>query len=369
MYKSPFFKLRSILLLARNDQRTAPVSGYTLMELVVVVVVIGILSGIVVNAKPWYENPLKNSQDRLQSVIKTARTRAVNSTSTYRITANPNNPSQAIQVQRIRSGSCQANATLREASLATDTTIALNDVSGFAIGDRLKVGGTEADALSVNFGNSTITLGAPVGEKAVGTKVETVKNWKNDSAFLDEDLNVNKKVSQNNADIRMVGKFDNAAEENWSICINSRGLVSLFDADGMMTSNLDLVLTNPRTNEEAKVVIFPGGAMDATAIAMGSGSGGGGAGSESPTSSESPTGGGGTGGGGSEPEEVGEGSPGNGNNGNGKPSCNQGLGNGSDGCSPGNSDNNQPSNDDSPDAGPGNPGRGGGNGNTNGNKP
>ncbi|WLT37613.1 prepilin-type N-terminal cleavage/methylation domain-containing protein [Synechocystis sp. B12] len=141
MYKSPFFKLRSILLLARNDQRTAPVSGYTLMELVVVVVVIGILSGIVVNAKPWYENPLKNSQDRLQSVIKTARTRAVNSTSTYRITANPNNPSQAIQVQRIRSGSCQANATLREASLATDTTIALNDVSGFAIGDRLKVGG------------------------------------------------------------------------------------------------------------------------------------------------------------------------------------------------------------------------------------
>ncbi|WLT37612.1 hypothetical protein NON20_17855 [Synechocystis sp. B12] len=124
----------------------------------------------------------------------------------------------------------------------------------------------------------------------MGTKVETVKNWKNDSAFLDEDLNVNKKVSQNNADIRMVGKFDNAAEENWSICINSRGLVSLFDADGMMASNLDLVLTNARTNEEAKVVIFPGGAMNATAIAMSSGSGGGDAGSESPTSSESPTG-------------------------------------------------------------------------------
>jgi Tfp pilus assembly protein FimT len=325
------------------------------MELVVVVVVIGILSGIVINAKPWYENPLKNSQDRLQSVIKTARTRAINSTSTYRITANPDNPSQTIQVQRIRSGSCQANASLREASLAADTTIALNDVSGFAIGDRLKVGGTEADALSVNFGNSTITLGAPVGEKAVGTKVETIKNWKNDSAFLDEDLNVNKKVSQNNADIRMVGKFGNAAEENWSICINSRGLVNLFDADGMVTNNLDLVLTNARTNEEAKVVVFPGGAMDATAIVMGSG--GGGAGSGSPTGSESPTGGGGTGGGGSEPEDVVGGAPGNGNNGNGRPGCNQGLGNGSDGCSPGNSDNNQPSNDDAPDAGPGNPGR------------
>lgn len=318
------------------------------MELVVVVVVIGILSGIVVNAKPWYENPLKNSQDRLQSVIKTARTRAVNSTSTYRITANPNNPSQAIQVQRIRSGSCQANATLREASLATDTTIALNDVSGFAIGDRLKVGGTEADALSVNFGNSTITLGAPVGEKAVGTKVETVKNWKNDSAFLDEDLNVNKKVSQNNADIRMVGKFDNAAEENWSICINSRGLVSLFDADGMMTSNLDLVLTNPRTNEEAKVVIFPGGAMNATAIAMGSGSGGGGAGSESPTSSESPTGGGGTGGEGSE-ISGGETETSGGETGTSE-KCNNGVGNGPEGCSPNDKDN-----DECPTGAPGAP--------------
>lgn len=44
-----------------------------------------------------------------------------------------------------------------------------------------------------------------------------------------------------------------------------------------------------------------------------------------------------------------------------KPKCNQGLGNGPEGCSPGNSDNNQPPNDEGqPDCGyPGNPCRGG----------
>jgi Tfp pilus assembly protein FimT len=231
------------------------------MELIVVIVMIGILSGIVINARPWYENPLKNSQDRLQSVVKTARTRAMNTTSTYRINADPNNPNEAIQVQKIRSGSCQANATLRQASLATDTTIALNSVAGFAIGDRVSVGGTQADVLSVNFGDNTLTLGGTVGEKAAGTKVETVKNWRNDGVFLAEDLNINKKSAKTDPDVRLAGKFGGTTVTGWSICINSRGLVTLFNADGIVNNSLDLVLTNTRTNEEAKVTIAPGGAM------------------------------------------------------------------------------------------------------------
>ncbi len=43
----------------------------------------------------------------------------------------------------------------------------------------------------------------------------------------------------------------------------------------------------------------------------------------------------------------------------GKQKCNQGVGNGNEGCDPGNSDHNQPSNDEGGGQ-PGNPGRGGG---------
>ena len=237
--------------------------GYTLMELLVVVVIIDILSAIVVSAKPWYENPLKNSQDRLSSTIKLARTRAMTSTSTYRINADPSNTNEAIQIQKIRGGSCKADTTLAEDVAAADTTITVNDVNGFAIGDRLSVGGTEADVLSVNFGDNTITMGAAVGEKTAGATVEAVKDWTNDGAFLDEDLNINKKSSQTEPDIQMAAKFDNTQASEWGICINSRGLVSLFDDSGLVTDkDLNLVLTNTRTNEQAKLTIAPGGAIE-----------------------------------------------------------------------------------------------------------
>jgi Tfp pilus assembly protein FimT len=226
------------------------------MELLVVIVIIGILSGIVINARPWYENPLKNSQDRLNSAIKAARTRAITTTSTYRINADPDNPDEAIQIQKIKGGSCQNNATLIQDVGATDTTITVSNINGFAIGDRLSVGGTTADVLSVDYNNGTMTLGAAVGEKSAGATVETIKDWKNDSAFLDEDLNINKKSSATEPDIVMDASFD-----PWSICISSRGIVRLFDASGVVDDDLDLVLTNTRTDEKATVTIQPGGAM------------------------------------------------------------------------------------------------------------
>jgi prepilin-type N-terminal cleavage/methylation domain-containing protein len=262
MFKLHLSRSPLSLALLKFAKGRAPSLGYTLVELLVVMVVMGILSGIVINAKPWYQDPLKNSQDRLNSAIKTARTRAMTTTSTYRINANPSNPSEAIQIQKIRSGSCRASTTLVQDLVAGETTIVVSDVNGFAIGDRLRVGGTEANALSVNFGNNTIILGAAVGAKTAGVTVETIKDWKNDGAFIDEDLNVNKKGSANEPDVSMAAQFDNNAASGWGICINSRGLVSLFDTSGIVADkDLKLVLTNSRTNEKAEVIIAPGGAM------------------------------------------------------------------------------------------------------------
>ncbi|MFM1843536.1 MAG: hypothetical protein RLZZ490_2279 [Cyanobacteriota bacterium] len=268
MLKISFLRPHTLPFLLKFSRTKSPTMGYSLVEVLVVTVIIGILSGVVVSAKPWYENPLKNSQDRLSSVIKLARTRAMASTSTYRITADPDNPNEAIRIQRVRSNSCNANTTLAQDVAAGDTTITVNDVNGFAIGDSLRVGGTRANVLSVNFGDNTITLGAPVGEKTTGAPVTAVKNWKNDGAFLDEDLNVNQKSAASDPDIRLAAKFNNTETVDWSVCISTRGLVSLSDGGrSIRNQNLNLVLKNTRTNEESTIRIAPGGAIETTAIA------------------------------------------------------------------------------------------------------
>lgn len=184
-------------------------------------------------------------------------------TSTYQVGPDALSPNQKMEVKASNGGVCQATTTLRED--AASAVIPVASIDGFRTGDTVTVGGTTASVLSINPDNLTMTLSESV-TKSEGTSVEIVKNWKKDGVYLDEDLNINKKNSPNDPDITMTGKFGDTASDNWIVCINSRGLITLYYNNKAINTNLDLVLKNNRTNEATKIVISPGGSSEITAI-------------------------------------------------------------------------------------------------------
>ncbi len=234
--------------------------GYTLTELLVTMVILGVLSAMAMTLKPWYENPLRDSNDRLTGVIKSARARAISTTSTYRISPDSNKPTQAIQVQRTQSGNCEAATTLSEDIDATDTDLPVASLTGFSVGDKILIGSgtTKYSILSINPDVSALTLGSEVGSvQAEDTSVVLVKDWKNDSMYIAEDLTMKPKIT-------LAGEINGTSTANWSMCINSRGFVTIYKDSNPVNNNLELVLTNTQTNEQTEVLIYPGGAIEAS---------------------------------------------------------------------------------------------------------
>ncbi|MEB3312084.1 MAG: hypothetical protein VKJ02_17800 [Snowella sp.] len=244
----------------KNQTKKASIlpSGYTLLELLIFCSMLGIFAALVVNAKPWYENPLGNNRDQIVGILKLVRVRAMATTSTYRIRPDPVNPNQKLQVELTKSGSCQAIAQLTAEALATTTELSVTNTNDFAVGDAIQVG-TDAqnnNIVSINPDILTLTLGQPLGTDQVeNATVVMLKNWVNESLFFPEDLMLA-------SDITMSGK--NAATSqpiDWTICVNSRGFITLFDANTTVNANLELTLMNSRTNETQTITVYPGGAI------------------------------------------------------------------------------------------------------------
>ena len=229
-------------------------SGYTLVELLAVVEIIGILAAMVSIGKSWYENPLANSRDRVTGVLKAVRLKAMSTTSTYRVRPDPANPTTKLIVESTQGGSCDASTTLREDAASTDTSLDVNSVDGFSMGDKIKIGaGSTKDVIAVNPDDQTLQIGSALGSTgSAGTAVTMVKTWVNESTFVSEDLTLKDGIT-------MAG----SGVANWSVCLNSQGFVTFFDGSNKMNgANLSIVLTNTQTSQGKQVMLYPGGAIN-----------------------------------------------------------------------------------------------------------
>lgn len=260
--KSQLILLICKKLFQKNQTKNVSVlpSGYTLLELLIFCSMLGILAALVVNAKPWYEDPLSNNRDQIVGILKLVRVRAMATTSTYRIRPDPVNPNQKLQVELTKSGSCQAIAQLTTPALATTRELRVTNTNDFVVGDAIQVG-TDAqnnNIVSIDSDTSSLRLGQPLGtNQAANATVAMLKNWVNESLFFPEDLMLSSSIT-------MSGK--NAATSqpiDWTICVNSRGFITLFDANTTVNANLELTLTNSRTNETQTIMVYPGGAISA----------------------------------------------------------------------------------------------------------
>ena len=233
-------------------------SGHTLAELLVIVAIIGILAAIASIGKSWYENPLANSRDRVTGILKAVRLKAMSTTSTYRVRPDPSNPTTKLKVESTQSGSCDASTTLKEEAASTDTSLSVNSVDGFSIGDKIQIGGVSAkDIIAVNPDDQTLQIGTPIGSiQAVNTSVTMVKNWVNDGIFMSEDLILED-------DITIAG----SGVTNWSVCVNSQGFITFFDGSNKMEGvNLALILTDAQSSQGKQVTLYAGGAINSIDI-------------------------------------------------------------------------------------------------------
>ncbi|ACB52887.1 hypothetical protein cce_3539 [Crocosphaera subtropica ATCC 51142] len=235
-----------LLQLRKKEDR-----GYTLLEILATVSIIGILAIIAGPVKSWVENPLANGTNQTVGVLNLIRLRAMSTTSAYRIKPDPLAPTNKLQVQIAKTRGCESSTELTTEATSTDQELTVASTEGLVVGDSIVVGNDRENNEIIATNSSTITLGEALGtSQEENATVELINNWLNDINFTEEELILPEEITIS------------GDPTDWTLCFDSRGHANLYDASGVVNSNLTLTLTNSFNQIQSKITIFRGGAVE-----------------------------------------------------------------------------------------------------------
>ncbi|MGK7882008.1 MAG: Tfp pilus assembly protein FimT/FimU [Crocosphaera sp.] len=224
--------------------------GYTLLETLATISIIGILAVIAGPVKSWVENPLANGTNQTVAIFNLIRIRAISTTSAYRIKPDPFAPNNKFKVQIARTRGCESSTELTVEATSADVELTVASTEGLVVGDSIIVGSDEDNNEIIATNSSTITLGEPLGtSQEENATVELINNWLNDMNFTEEELILPEEITIS------------GDSTEWTLCFDSRGHANLYDASGVVNGNLVLTLTNTGNQEQSEITIFGGGAV------------------------------------------------------------------------------------------------------------
>jgi prepilin-type N-terminal cleavage/methylation domain-containing protein len=212
-----------------TGQRTEPATGFSLMEVMTAIAVLGVLTALGAPLLFGFNKPLQNATAQMEGVFKQARMRAISTTSAYRVRLI--SPTQ-VTVEAASTRGCEATTQLTAIANASDTQITVTSTRGFAIGDRINVGSlTNLDVTSIDEGLRQIGLGAPISSsQPMDALIELTNNWRQGAlitGITEEDLTLPK--ARNHQEQIRLTTTTTGLPTNWNLCFNSRGIANLFD--------------------------------------------------------------------------------------------------------------------------------------------
>ena len=127
----------------------ADVSGVTMPELIAVIAITGVLAAIAAPSVSFGRQPLQDSTERVSSVLKLARSKAIAETSAYRVSAT-----SSTEIEVMRSTGCNS-VTWDAAPVFTSEQMTLDDGVMFSAASQGNV--VPADSWSICFNSRGLT--------------------------------------------------------------------------------------------------------------------------------------------------------------------------------------------------------------------